>query len=132
MSSAEPREIRLPEGDLPAPGQIRVVEIRHHRVGVMRVGDEFHALADRCPHRGAPLCSAGEVVTDIQRAADGSLTLGEPGALIRCPWHKWDFEIATGRCPADAKMRVRRYTVRREGGDLIVSLDSPSGFTVAT
>ena len=27
--------------------------------------------------------------------------LGEPGTLIRCPWHKWDFEIATGTCPAD-------------------------------
>jgi nitrite reductase/ring-hydroxylating ferredoxin subunit len=132
VSSAEPREIRLAERDLPAPGEIRVVEIRHHRVGVMRVGDEFHALADRCPHRGAPLCSAGEVVTDIQRAADGNLTLGEQGALIRCPWHKWDFEIATGRCPADAKMRVRRYAVRREGGDVIVSLDSPASFTAAT
>jgi nitrite reductase/ring-hydroxylating ferredoxin subunit len=132
VSSAEPREIRLAQGDLPAPGEIRVVEIRHHRVGVMRVGDEFHALADRCPHRGAPLCSAGEVVTDIQRAADGSLTLGEQGALIRCPWHKWDFEIATGRCPADTKMRVRRYAVRREGGDVIVSLDSPAGFTGPT
>jgi nitrite reductase/ring-hydroxylating ferredoxin subunit len=132
VSGAEPREVRLAQVDLPAPGQIRVVEIRHHRVGVMRVGDEFHALADRCPHRGAPLCSAGEVVTDIRRAADGSLTLGEQGALIRCPWHKWDFEIATGRCPADAKMRVRRYAVRREGGDLIVSLDAPAGFTTPT
>lgn len=129
MSSAEPREIRLAERDLPAPGEIRVVEIRHHRVGVMRVGDEFHALADRCPHRGAPLCSAGEVVTDIQRAADGSLTLGEPGAMIRCPWHKWDFEIATGRCPADTKMRVRRYAVRHEDGGVIVSLDLPASFT---
>jgi nitrite reductase/ring-hydroxylating ferredoxin subunit len=126
VSSAEPREIRLAESELPAPGQIRVVQIRHHRVGVMRVGDEIHALADRCPHRGAPLCSAGEVVTDILRAADGTLELGEPGALIRCPWHKWDFEIATGRCPADPQMRVRCYGVRREGGDVIVSLDAPA------
>ena len=129
MSGAEPREIRLAESDLPAPGQIRMVEIRHHRVGIMRVGDEIHALADRCPHRGAPLCSAGEVVTDIQRAADGSLALGEEGALIRCPWHKWDFEIATGHCPADTKMRVRRYAVRRDGGHVIVSLDWPASMS---
>ncbi|MDX6594114.1 MAG: hypothetical protein QOJ13_3310 [Gaiellales bacterium] len=126
MSSAAPREIRLAESELPPPGQIRVVQIRHHRVGVIRVGDEIHALADRCPHRGAPLCSAGEVVTDIVRAPDGTLELGEPGALIRCPWHKWDFEIATGRCPSDAQMRVRRYGVRRDGEDVIVSLDQPS------
>jgi len=125
VTADEPREIRLAEDDLPEPGQISVVQIRNHRVGIMRVADDIHALADRCPHRGAPLCSAGEIVTEIERLADGTLQLGQEGALIRCPWHKWDFEIATGRCPADAHMRVRRYAVRREGGDIIVSLDSP-------
>ena len=92
---------------------------------MIRVGDEIHALADRCPHRGAPLCSAGEIVTDIQMTADGTLELGEEGALIRCPWHKWDFDIATGKCPVDGQMQVRRYAVHRDGDDLIVSLDSP-------
>ena len=111
--------------DVPAPGRILLVEIRHHRIGLIRVGDEIHALADRCPHRGAPLCSAGEIVTDIQLTADGALELGEEGALIRCPWHKWDFDIATGKCPVDGQMRVRRYAVQRDGDDLIVSLDSP-------
>ncbi len=125
MSGAEPREVRVPASELPVPGQIRIVEIRHHRIGLMRVGDEIHALADRCPHRGAPLCSAGEVVTEIQLAADGSLQLGEADSLIRCPWHKWDFEIATGTCQVDGQMRVRRYAVRHEGSDVVVSLDSP-------
>ena len=46
------------------------------------------------------------------------------GALVRCPWHKWDFDIASGRCAVDARMRVRRYPVRVEGDDLIVSLDA--------
>ncbi len=125
MSDAGPREVRVAAAELPEQGEICIIEIRHHRIGVVRVGDEFHALADRCPHRGAPLCSAGEVVTDIRVASDGKLELGEEGALIRCPWHKWDFEIATGACPADGQMRVRRYGVRRDGDGLIVSLDSP-------
>jgi nitrite reductase/ring-hydroxylating ferredoxin subunit len=125
MSVSELREVRIEAAELPAAGEIRMVEIRHHRIGVLRVGDEIYALADRCPHRGAPLCSAGEVVTDIHVTADGCLSLGEEGALIRCPWHKWDFEIATGTCPVDEGMRVRRYAVRRDGGDVIVSLDSP-------
>ncbi len=123
--TANEREVRIAATELPAPGEIRMVEIRHHHIGVMRVGDEFHALANRCPHRGAPLCSAGEVVTDIRVTGDGALELGEEGALIRCPWHKWDFEIATGACPVDGQMRVRRYGVRRDGDGLIVSLDSP-------
>jgi nitrite reductase/ring-hydroxylating ferredoxin subunit len=124
--SGDEREARLAEGELPQPGRVAMVQIGHHRIGVVRVGDEIHALADRCPHRGAPLCSAGEVVTDILRCDDGTLTLGEEGALIRCPWHKWDFEIASGRSPVDVRMRVRRYAVRWEGTDVVVSLDAPT------
>ena len=117
------REVRIAAADLPRPGRITMVTIGHHRIGVMRVGDEIHALADRCPHRGAPLCSAGEIVTGIERRSDGTLELGADGTLIRCPWHKWDFEIATGRCPVDGQKRVRRYSVVRDGDDVIVSLD---------
>jgi len=45
------------------------------------------------------------------------------GALVRCPWHKWDFDIATGRCVVDAKLRVRRYPAWIDGEELVVSLD---------
>jgi 3-phenylpropionate/trans-cinnamate dioxygenase ferredoxin subunit len=102
-----------------------MVRIGHHRIGVMRVGGQLHALADRCPHRGAPLCSFGEIVTGIERFADGTLGLGEPGTLIRCPWHKWDFDIATGTSPADPAMRVRRYAVWEDGEEVVVRLDRP-------
>lgn len=122
MSTTREREARLQVRDIPAEG-VAIVDIGHLRIGVMRVGDEIHALADRCPHRGAPLCSHGEVVTAIERRPDGTLELGRPGALIRCPWHKWDFDIASGTCPSDAAMRVRRYAVRREGEEVVVSLD---------
>lgn len=123
MTSSD-REIRLSADELPAPGEVKLVRIRQHRIGVMRVGDEFHALADRCPHRGAPVSSSGVVVTGVERLPDGTLQLGEEGALIRCPWHKWDFDIATGRCTADARMRIRRYAVRLDGDALVVSLES--------
>jgi nitrite reductase/ring-hydroxylating ferredoxin subunit len=123
MSSDRVREVRIAETDLPAPGRVAIVTIGHHRIGVMRVGEHIHALADRCPHRGAPLCSSGVIVTDVERRPDGTLELGQEDSLIRCPWHKWDFDISTGTCPADARMRVRRYAVRRDGDDVIVSLD---------
>jgi nitrite reductase/ring-hydroxylating ferredoxin subunit len=125
MRADRVREVRIAAVDVPAPGGIAVVMIGSHRIGVMRVGDRVHALADRCPHRGAPLCSSGEIVTGIERSPDGGLALGPEGTLIRCPWHKWDFDIATGTCPADAHMRVRRYAVREDGGDVIVSLEHP-------
>jgi nitrite reductase/ring-hydroxylating ferredoxin subunit len=51
--------------------------------------------------------------------------------LVRCPWHKWDFDVRTGDCPVDAKLKVRRYNVRREGDDLVVSLDRPGSSDAA-
>jgi nitrite reductase/ring-hydroxylating ferredoxin subunit len=101
-----------------------MVEIGRHRVGLYSVGGELYALADRCPHRGAPLCSAGETATPIE-SESGTLVLGREHALARCPWHKWDFEIATGRCLVDPALRVRRYAVRTEGAEIVISLEHP-------
>ena len=44
--------------------------------------DELHALADRCPHRGAPLCSAGRIATGIE-LRDGRPALAQRDALVR-------------------------------------------------
>ena len=123
MSTVRERETRLPLREAPAEGDVRVVEIDGHRIGLYRVGDDLHALADRCPHRGAPICS-GRVVTPIE-VRDGSLELGDRASVLRCPWHKWEFEIATGRCLVDERLRVRRYAVQVQGDDVVVSLDQP-------
>jgi nitrite reductase (NADH) small subunit len=118
------REIRLSATAAPAEGEVRLLEIGTHRVGLFRVAGTLHALADRCPHRGAPICSAGELATEIVVAGE-ALGLGSPQAVLRCPWHKWDFEIATGRCAVDSRLQVRRYAVRTEGDEIVVSLDRP-------
>ena len=62
------------------------------------------------PARGAPLCSSGRPVRGISLRG-GAPTRGAEPALIRCPWHKWDFDIATGRCLVHPRLRVRRYRV---------------------
>jgi nitrite reductase (NADH) small subunit len=113
-------EARIPLPDLPAPGQIRMVELG----GLIRVGDEIHALADRCPHRGAPLCSGGRTVHGIQ-LGDGVPARGDKRALVRCPWHKWDFDIASGRCLVHPTLRVRRYRVTVEHDHVVVRLEHP-------
>ena len=98
-----------------------MVEIDGHRIGLYRVGDAFFALADRCPHRGAPLC-AGSVATAVD-VRDGAVVLGTPNATVRCPWHKWEFDI-----PTAARCRTRgcayaATTCRYAGDEIVVSLD---------
>jgi nitrite reductase (NADH) small subunit len=117
-------EVRISLADAPSAGQVRILDVGGHRVGLYRVGDALHALADRCPHRGAPLCSSGRTVRGVY-LSDGSPTRGAERAYVRCPWHKWDFDIATGRCLVHAHMRVRRYRVTIERDDVVVRLEHP-------
>ncbi len=118
------RETRLPLGDAPEEGSVRMIEVGTHLVGLYRVGGDLYALADRCPHRGAPLCR-GSIATPIE-ARDGTLALGAHRSIVRCPWHKWEFDIATGRCLVDERLRARTYGVRLEGDAVVVSLDRGS------
>jgi nitrite reductase (NADH) small subunit len=125
MSASSTREARVALDHAPAEGAVRLLEIGSHRVGLFRVAGRLHALADRCPHRGAPIC-AGRVTTPIE-VRDGELVLGDHATVLRCPWHKWEFEIATGRCLVDDRVRVRMYAVRIESDEIVVSLDRPDG-----
>lgn len=125
MSGA--RAVRL-RADALAPGnRVTVCEVGGHRVGVVRVAGELHALADRCPHRGAPICSHGEVVADLSafdpEAPASPEAQGPEASLLRCPWHKWDFDPVTGVCQVAPKYRLRRYHVWEDADDIVVSLD---------
>ncbi len=123
MATTTLREARLPLSEAPAEGQRRLVEVGGHTIGVYQVEGAFFALADRCPHRAAPLASRGEVVNAVEWVGD-ELCVTRLNSLVRCPWHKWDFDIATGQCTVDARLRVKRYATRVEGEELVVSLDA--------
>ena len=114
-------EARIPLRDAPPEGSVRMLDLGKHRVGLYRVGEQLYALADRCPHRGAPLC-AGLVATPIE-ADGGMLALGREHSIVRCPWHKWEYDIATGRSLVDERLRVRTYAVRIDGDEVVVSTE---------
>jgi nitrite reductase/ring-hydroxylating ferredoxin subunit len=100
-----------------------MLEIGTHRIGLYRVSGHLYALANRCPHRGAPLCS-GMVATPLG-SEDDAVSLGPRASIVRCPWHKWEFDIASGRSLVDERLRVRRYAVRLEDEHVVVTLDQP-------
>ena len=102
-----------------AEGAVRMVEIGGRRIGLYRVGDELHALADRCPHRGAPLC-AGRVATPIdtgERRARGRhdarhrpLPLAQVGVRDR---HRRLSSTAGCACAATrCRSRAKRWSCR--------------------
>jgi len=107
-SPAAPRA-RVPRG---APA-VRLRELQKHsptlvevdgdEVALVRVGSVVHAIASACPHKGGPL-GLGQV---------------QHGA-IACPWHRFRFDLATGRSLTNPTLCALTYDVRIEGDDVIV------------
>ena len=102
-----------------APGQRLVRDVGGRSVGVFNVDGRFYALHNRCPHRGGALC-LGPVTGTALPTDDYRYEYGREGELVRCAWHGWEFEIASGRCLVDAKVRARTFPVERDGDDLYV------------
>jgi len=86
------------------PGTGKPVVVGDVKVALFNVGGSFHAIDNVCPHQGGAL-------------GEGFLK----GHVVTCPFHFWQFDIKTGRCPEFPEARVSRFAVRVEGSEISVS-----------
>ncbi|MGH3318668.1 MAG: Rieske (2Fe-2S) protein [Streptosporangiaceae bacterium] len=101
------------------PGERRIVEAGRRSIGVFRVGDRFYAINNRCPHQGGPLC-LGRTLPWVLSDGPGEFNLADGDVLLACPWHGWEYDLATGQSflgPGEAP--VRGYEVSVESGDAL-------------
>jgi NAD(P)H-dependent nitrite reductase small subunit len=91
--------------DLP-PGQAAEVSVGTQPVALFNIGGTFHALTNRCPHRGGPL---GQGFVD--------------GSQVSCPWHNYTFDVTTGENVVDPQLKVARYDVKVEDGRVFVKVE---------
>ena len=99
---------RLCRVDEIAPGTARRFDVGHHRICVVRIGDDFYAVGDRCSHADYSLCE-GEIWEDERE--------------IECWKHGSTFSLVTGEpqsLPATRPVPV--YEVQVEGDELMVKL----------
>jgi 3-phenylpropionate/trans-cinnamate dioxygenase ferredoxin subunit len=96
------------------PGSRKIVEIAGRSIGVFNVAGRFFAVRNRCPHQGGPLC-LGPTVGLATADGPGRIQYEREGEILRCPWHGWEFDLATGRSVFDPnRTRVRAYPVEIE------------------
>lgn len=89
------------------PGQILAVPVREGlTLAVCEYDGGWHAVDNRCPHRGAPLC-------------DGALN----GEWMVCPLHHFKFSLKTGRCFMPRHLMLKRFPVERVGDELRITVD---------
>jgi len=95
-----------------AEGKGLRVELEGRAIAVFNLGERFAAVADRCPHEGASLCH-GRTAPLTESQGPGDYRVIDGRIIVRCPWHGWEFDLATGRSYCDPnRVRVRSFDVR--------------------
>ena len=99
---------RLGRVDEVPPGTAKRFDFDAHRIAVVRIGEDFYAVGDRCSHADYSL-SEGDVWEDERE--------------IECPKHGSTFSLETGKpqtLPATKPVPV--YKIVRQGDDLFVEV----------
>jgi nitrite reductase/ring-hydroxylating ferredoxin subunit len=90
------------------PGSVRRFDVGPHRIALVRIGDDFYAIGDRCSHEDYSL-SEGDVWEDEYE--------------LECPRHGSTFDVRTGEaCSLPATKPVPTYEVEVDGDDVAVVL----------
>ena len=74
-------------------------------LALFRSGGELFALDGMCAHQGGPI-------------AEGNVEAG----CVTCPWHGWQYELATGIQTINRQPLQSTYEIRERGGRLEVKL----------
>lgn len=113
-------EVVVATADEIPPGGRKIVEVEGRSIGVFRLPDGYVALRNTCPHEGAPLCE-GILTGAITSSMPGDYRYDRRGEILRCPWHRWEFDVRTGRSWVDPdRVRVRSYPVTTHEGQVVV------------
>ena len=87
------------------PGTAREVVAGGRIVAIFNVAGTLRAVDGICPHAGGPL-------------AEGQVTDG----IVTCPWHGWQYDLATGKNCVNPAISAGCHAVRVEGDDVLVEL----------
>src|SRR3712207_4116563 len=104
-----------------APGERRIVQVDGKSIGIFNVNGTYYALHNRCPHMAGPLCE-GPVTGTARQTDRMEFVYERAGEILRCGWHGWEFDIASGRALVGDRIRARTYPVTVEDGDVIVHI----------
>jgi Ferredoxin subunits of nitrite reductase and ring-hydroxylating dioxygenases len=101
-------------GDI-LPGKAKAIPLDRFSIALFRIGDEFYAIKDACPHADYPLSKS--MMTDKY--------------VVMCSSHNWSFDVRDGHCTKIGRcgghsvndLSVRCFPVEKVGEEIWVRVE---------
>lgn len=101
--------------------RFKILDTPAGSVGVVRADDGFHAVLNRCPHMGAPVCVGTDLTNSTVPSRPFEYRVGHEMRVVRCPWHRWEFRVDTGESIGNTNRgRLLRFPVILKGEEVYV------------
>jgi nitrite reductase/ring-hydroxylating ferredoxin subunit len=120
------REVNIGSAaDFEDPGR-KIIGFEHFEVAVFKLGGEFYAYLNHCPHMGGPACQ-GKIIAKVEEViAEDRTSKGMAFSKTRmhvvCPWHGFEFDIRTGVHPGNPRARLRKIKLAVTGGEVVLTV----------
>jgi nitrite reductase/ring-hydroxylating ferredoxin subunit len=84
----------------------------------------LYAFENVCRHMGGPV-GEGLLIGKVEAVLDDEKRLlyerfSKEEIHLVCPWHGWEYDIETGECVANRRIKLRRYEAVQRGEDVYV------------
>ena len=105
-------------------GDRRIVFVGDREIGVFRHEGEFHAYSNYCLHQGGPACEGLTMPKVEERLMDDKTSRGlyfsDTEMHFVCPWHGMEYDMKTGECISNRKMKLKKFQVVQKGDEVYV------------
>jgi nitrite reductase/ring-hydroxylating ferredoxin subunit len=107
-----------------ADGDRRIIFAGDNEIGIFRHGGQFYAYSNFCLHQGGPACEGLTIAKVEERLLPDKTSQGlyfsDNEMHFVCPWHGYEYDMKTGECVSDRKLKLRKYKVVEKGDEVYV------------
>jgi nitrite reductase/ring-hydroxylating ferredoxin subunit len=105
-------------------GDRRIIFAGDHEIGVFRHDGKFYAYSNYCLHQGGPACEGLTIAKVEERLRPDKTSEGlffsDTEMHFVCPWHGYEYDMKTGECVSDRKLKLRSYKIVEKGDEVYV------------
>lgn len=103
--------------------KMKIVKIENLEIGVLKISNgDFRIIKNSCPHKMGPICK-GTISGTFLPSEPGEFRYGFEGRILRCPWHRYEFDLETGQIIfSDLKLKLKFYPYKIENNEIFILL----------